>query len=150
VLDPARPGRWRLAPGPTPREHLAVAVAGGRIYAIGGRSAGFTTNTRLVESWRPGERAWRREAPLPQARGGTGAAAVGSAIVSIGGEAPHGTLRAVYAYDVGRRGWRRLPDLPTPRHGLAVAAVGDRVYTVGGGRRPGLSVSGVAESIRVG
>jgi len=150
VLDLAHPSRWRLAPGPTGREHLAVAVAHGRIYAIGGRTAGFDTNTRLVESWAPGEASWRREPPLPEARGGTGAAAVGDEIASIGGEAPGGTIASVYAFDATSRRWRRLPDLPTPRHGLAVAALGTRVYAIGGGRMPGLAVSGVDESLAVG
>jgi N-acetylneuraminic acid mutarotase len=146
-LDLARPSRWSFVPGPTNREHLAVAVAHGRVYAIGGRTAGFTTNTRLVESWAPGEARWRSEPPLPEARGGTGAAVVGDEIVSVGGEAPSGTIAGVYALEVKTRRWRRLPDLPTPRHGLAVAASGDRVYAIGGGRTPGLAVSGVNQSL---
>jgi non-specific serine/threonine protein kinase len=142
-------GEWRTLPGPRPRQHLAVTAARGRIYAIGGRSSGAGTNMAVVESWAPGERRWRREPPLPEPRGGTGAAAVGSTIVSVGGEAPSGTLGAVYAYDVGRRRWRRLPDLPTPRHGLGVAAVGGTVYAIGGGPQPGLHVSDANESLRL-
>jgi Galactose oxidase, central domain/Kelch motif len=149
VLDLAHPDRWRFVPAPAPREHLAVTVAAGRIYALGGRTAGFDTNLALVESWRPGDRAWRAETPLPEPRGGTGAAAVGSTIISIGGEAPSGTLANVYAYDTVRRAWQQLRDLPTPRHGLGVAAVGGRVYAIGGGRTPGLAVSDVAESLAV-
>jgi non-specific serine/threonine protein kinase len=150
VLDLRRPDRWHFAPGPTSREHLAVVARAGRIYAIGGRTAGYDTNTGLVESWRPGERSWRRVAPLPEARGGTGAAALGGSIVSIGGEAPAGTIASVYAYDVARAKWRRLPDLPTPRHGLAVAALGGRIYAIAGGRTPGLAVSDVTESLTLG
>ena len=150
VLDLRRPTRWRLAPGPTSREHLAVVARAGRLYALGGRTAGFDTNTRLVETWRPSERRWRRLAPLPEARGGTGAAALGGSIVSIGGESPTGTIASVYAYDVARATWRRLPDLPTPRHGLAVAAHGGRIYAIAGGRTPGLAVSDVMESLAFG
>ena len=150
VLDLRRPTRWRLAPGPTSREHLAVVARAGRLYALGGRTAGFDTNTRLVETWRPSERRWRRLAPLPEARGGTGAAALGGSIVSIGGESPTGTIASVYAYDVARATWRRLPDLPTPRHGLAVAAHGGRIYAIAGGRTPVLAVSDVMESLAFG
>src|SRR4051812_14875575 len=100
-----RTGRWQTLPGPSPRQHLAVAAARGRIYAVAGRVTGLNTNFRLVESWAPGERQWRRETPVPVARGGTGAAAVGNKIVSIGGEAPGGTVRSVYAYEVVRRRW---------------------------------------------
>jgi N-acetylneuraminic acid mutarotase len=150
VLDPAHPDRWRFAPAPTPREHLAVTVAAGRIYALGGRTAGYDTNLALVESWRPGDRAWRAEPPLPEPRGGTGAAVVGAKIISVGGEAPSGTLAKVYAYDIVRRVWQQLPNLPAPRHGLGVAAAGGRVYAIGGGRMPGLAVSDVAQSLASG
>jgi N-acetylneuraminic acid mutarotase len=144
-----RSGRWLSLPGPKPRQHLAVTAARGRIYAVAGRTSGVDTNMTLVQSWAPGETRWRREAPVPQARGGTGAAAVGGAIVSVGGEAPSGTLRAMYAYDVTGRTWRRLPDLPTPRHGLGVAALNDVVYVIGGGPQPGLHVTDSNESLRV-
>jgi len=142
--------RWHARQGPTPREHLAVATARGRVYAIAGRTSGLDTNLELVESWAPGELRWRRETPVPEARGGTGAAAVGRAIVSVGGEAPGGTIRAVFAYDVVRRAWRRLENLPTPRHGVGVAAFGGSVYVIGGGPEPGLFVSSANESLRVG
>jgi len=144
-----RSERWRTLPGPKPRQHLAVTATRGRIYSIAGRVTGLNTNFTLVESWAPGEARWRREAPVPQARGGTGAAAIGKTVVSVGGEAPGGTVRTVYAYDVVRRRWRRLADLPTPRHGLGVAALGGRVYVIGGGPKPGLFVSDANESLRV-
>jgi non-specific serine/threonine protein kinase len=134
-------------PAPTPREHLAVVSAAGRIWAIGGRTSGLDTNLDLVESWRPGERAWRLEPPLPEARGGTGAAVAGSTIVSVGGEAPSGTIRSVYALGAGENRWRRLENLQTPRHGLGVAAVGGTVYTLAGGPEPGLHVSDANEAL---
>jgi N-acetylneuraminic acid mutarotase len=137
--------RWTTATGPTPREHLAVTTDGRRVYAVGGRLRGFDTNLRLVESWAPGDRRWRREPPLPQARGGTGAAVLGRWLVSVGGEAPSGTLRRVYGFDLRTRIWRRFRDLPTPRHGLGVVVQGGRLYTLAGGPRPGLFVSGANE-----
>ena len=79
-------------------------------------------------------RRWRSLAPLPGARGGTGAAALGARIVSVGGEEPAGTIPSVYAYDVGTRRWSRLADLPTPRHGLGGVAAGGRIWGVAGGR----------------
>jgi N-acetylneuraminic acid mutarotase len=144
-----RKNTWRTLPGPSPRQHLAVAAARGRIYAIAGRVTGVETNFRLVESWAPGERRWRREMPVPVARGGTGAATVGSTIVSVGGEAPGGTVRSVYTYDVVRKRWNRLADLRTPRHGLGVAALGGTVYVIGGGPQPGLFVSDANESLKI-
>jgi non-specific serine/threonine protein kinase len=141
--------RWRTLPGPRARQHLAVTAARGRIYAIAGRTTGLETNFTLVESWAPGEKRWRQESPVPDARGGTGAAAVDGRIVSAGGEAPGGTVRTVYAYDVAKRRWSKLPDLRTPRHGVGVAALGGAVYVIGGGPHPGLYVSDANESLNV-
>ena len=145
-----RTGRWSRLPGPSPREHLAAAAAGTRVYALAGRSAGIDTNTALFEAYDPRTRRWTRLAPVPQARGGTGAALVNGRIVSIGGERPQGTIRSVYAYELGTKRWRRLADLPSPRHGLGVVAAGGRVYAIAGGPQPGLTVSGAVESLPVG
>ena len=93
---------------------------------------------------------WRAVTPLPEARGGTGATAVTGRLVSVGGEAPSGTIGSVYAYIPASKRWDRLPDLPTPRHGLAVVAVGNRVFVIGGGPKPGLFVSGANESLDLG
>ena len=141
--------RWRTIPGPTRREHLAVAALGGRLYALGGRTAGIDTNLALFESYRPGARGWTRLPRVPQARGGTAAAAYGRLIVSVGGEEPRGTIATVYAYDVRTRRWRRLPDLPTPRHGLGAVTYGSRLFAVAGGPRPGLFVSGANEVLEL-
>jgi N-acetylneuraminic acid mutarotase len=145
VYDPGS-RRWRTASGPTRREHLGVAALNGRIYAAGGRTAGFDTNLSIVEAYRPGG-GWTRVPDLPAARGGTGLAAGRGVLVSIGGEAPAGTSAEVYVLDPRTDGWERLADLPTPRHGLGVEAVGGRVYAVGGGPEPGLSVSAANESL---
>jgi N-acetylneuraminic acid mutarotase len=149
MFDIAR-RRWSSVPGPTPREHLAVTAAGGRIYVVGGRRAGYDTNLALFESYSPLTGRWRRLPRLPSARGGTGAASAAGMIVSVGGEAPEGTIGTVYGFDLARGRWRRLPDLPTPRHGLGVAAVGKTVYVIGGGTEPGLSVGAANESLPLG
>ena len=67
-------GRWASIPGPTPREHLAVTAAAGRVYAVAGRLAGIDTNLRAFESYSPATKRWTKLAPVPDARGGTGAA----------------------------------------------------------------------------
>ncbi len=140
-------GRWTQIAGPSPREHLAVAAAGGQVYALAGRLAGIDTNLATLEVYSPVTRKWTKLAPVPDARGGTGAAVAGDTLVSVGGEEPAGTIGSVFGYDVKRGRWRRLADLPTPRHGLGVATVGGRVYVIGGGTEPGLSVSGANESL---
>jgi N-acetylneuraminic acid mutarotase len=145
VLDLRSPRRWRSTPAPTRREHLAVTAARGRIYAVAGRLAGIDTNLDVVESWAPGERRWRRHAPVPGKRGGTAAAAVGRYVVSVGGEEPRGTIASVFRFDSDANTWDALPPLPTPRHGLGAATVAGVVYAIGGGPVPGLTVSGANE-----
>ena len=90
--------RWSVIAGPTPREHLGVASLAGTVYAVGGRTAGLDTNLLDFESYRPGDRAWRKLSPVPDPRGGTGAAALSGVIVSVGGEEPGGTIAEVLAY----------------------------------------------------
>jgi len=140
--------RWTTFPGPRPREHLAATALGGRVYAIGGRLAGYDTNLGTVEAYDPRARAWRPLADLPDPRGGTGAAAIAGRIVSIGGESPSGTATSVWSLRPGQR-WSRLPDLPTPRHGVGVVALAGRVWAVAGGPEPGLTVSGAVESLAI-
>lgn len=139
---------WTRIPGPMPREHLAAAASRDRVYAIGGRAAGIDSNTTAFQVYDAGARRWQRLAPLPGPRGGTGAAAVGGRIISVGGEEPAGTIESVFAYDVRGRRWARLADLPTPRHGLGVIAADNRVWAVAGGPVPGLTVSGAIESLK--
>jgi N-acetylneuraminic acid mutarotase len=149
VLDLVK-RRWSAIPGPTPREHLAVAAVGGRVYALGGRLAGIDTNLKTLQVLTPGARAWRDLPGIPHPRGGTGAAGVGTTLVSVGGEEPSGAIASAYAYDTRAQEWRRLPDLPTPRHGLGVAALGGRVYVIAGGPQPGLHVSDANEVLTLG
>ena len=144
-----RTRRWSSAPGPTPREHLGVTSFAGPVYAVAGRTAGLDTNLLHFESWRPGQSRWQRLQPIPDSRGGTGAAALRGLVVSAGGEEPAGTIADVLAYRIADRRWISLDDLPTPRHGIGMAALGGRVYVIGGGPEPGLTVSSANESIAV-
>jgi N-acetylneuraminic acid mutarotase len=141
--------RWRVVRGPRPREHLAATALGGRVYAIGGRLAGYDTNLRAVEAYDPRANRWTRLPDLPDARGGTGATAIAGRIVSVGGESPEGTNRTVWALPLRAARWARLPDLPTPRHGLGVVALNGRVWAIAGGPEPGLTVSGAVESLPI-
>ncbi len=144
-----RTKRWSVVVGPTAREHLGVTALGGTVYAIGGRTAGLDTNLLHFESYRPGAKRWTRLAPVPDPRGGTGAAALLGHVVSAGGEEPAGTIAEVLAYRIADRRWIRLEDLATPRHGIGMAALGGRVFVIGGGPEPGLTVSSANEALRL-
>lgn len=140
--------RWSFIRGPSRREHLAVTSRRGKIYALAGRTQA-AGNFAVFEVYTPSAGRWHRLPPVPDTRGGTGAATVGDVIVSVGGEEPGGTIESVYAYNVKTRRWSRLPDLPTPRHGLGVVAYRGRVYAIAGGPQPGLHVSGANEYLVV-
>lgn len=137
VLD-LKSGRWTSILGPRPREHLAAASVGGRVYVLAGRLGGIDSNLATFEVYSPKTRRWSRLPPVPDPRGGTGMAYAAGRLVSVGGEEPEGSIASVYAYDLERRTWRRLPSMKTPRHGLAVVGIKGRVYAIGGAPLPGL------------
>ncbi|MGH9178119.1 MAG: protein kinase, partial [Acidimicrobiales bacterium] len=141
-------GRWRAGPAlELPREHLAVATRGERVYAIAGRAAG-RGNFTAVESFAPGQdQRWRTEPDLEESRGGIAAATVDGRLCVAGGEEAEGTIASVECLDGDD--WARAARLEKPRHGLAVMALDGRLHVVAGGEQPGLFVSGVHEALEV-
>ena len=146
---------WKRGPDLTvPREHLAATAMDGRVYAIGGRAGTLESNRDSVESWAPGEPAWRAEPKLNHSRGGIGAATVGrggkgfgyagGTVCVAGGEEP-GDRTIAEVECLVRGAWKVVARLEVPRHGLAVGAPGDQLHVIGGGPKPGLHVSDVHE-----
>jgi Kelch motif len=142
---------WRQAPSMrVAREHLASAVLGRRILALGGRASGGNLDTVEELDTRTGK--WRRRPPIPTARSGFGAVAVRGLAVVVGGEelTPGGeTIQPVQAFDSDTGRWRKLPGMLTPRHGLGVAALGGRIFAAEGGPMPGAHYSSLMETLRV-
>jgi hypothetical protein len=146
---------WRRGPDlSVPREHLAATSLDGRVYAIGGRAGALETNRDSVESWAPGEPAWRAEPKLNRSRGGIGATTVnqgsadfgyrGGVPCVAGGEEP-GDRTIAEVECLYKGAWKVVGRLEVPRHGLAVGAPGDQLHVIGGGPKPGLHVSDVHE-----
>jgi hypothetical protein len=145
VYDPGT-GRWSSGtPLPTPRDHLAAAVIGGRVYAVGGRPLDPDRNFTVNEQYDPAAGRWTAGPAMPTARGGIAATALAGSLHVFGGE----TSRRVFAeheiYDVAAGRWRAAPPLPTARHGIAAAVVGGRIYVIGGGPKAGLAQTAVVE-----
>jgi N-acetylneuraminic acid mutarotase len=146
AYDPATDQWVSLAPLPTPRDHLVVAVVGRHLYALGGRLFGnYARNLRVNEVYDPQTNEWRRRPDIPTARSGGAAAVVGDTIFLFGGEAPAGTFDQTEAYDPGRDAWTTLPPMPTARHGLGAVAIAGRIFVVAGGLKPGASSSTLNE-----
>ena len=139
------------SPGPNlskPREHLAAAGAGDKVYAIAGRNPDGAT--RSVESLIIGSDQWNDEGALHDARSGIGAGTTSSGRVCTGGGEVPGrpdTVPSIECYDGGR--WRRVANMSVPRHGLAVVAEGKRVHLVAGGPQPGFSFSDAHEVLQL-
>jgi N-acetylneuraminic acid mutarotase len=139
VYDPAMDS-WEAAPAPLPtqREHLAVTVLDGKLYAVGGRW-GDAGNLAALEIYDPAAGTWTRGPDLPTPRSGLTASVLKGRIHVVGGESLSltRTFGEHEAYDPSSKAWSTLADLPTPRHGLASAAVGGRWYVIGGGAKAG-------------
>lgn len=146
---------WKRGPDLTvPREHLAATDFNGRVYAIGGRAGTLESNRDSVESWAPGESAWRAEPKLNHSRGGIAAATVrqgfrqegrpgGTPCVAGGEEPGDRTIAEVECLYKGA--WKVVAKLAVPRHGLAVVAPDAQLHVIGGGAKPGLHVSDAHE-----
>jgi hypothetical protein len=102
--------------------------------AIGGRSSGVETSTALVESWRPGQRGWRRLAPLPEPRSEVAAVSHGGRVIVLGGVTTEYRIvvSSVAALDPRDGRWERLPDLLKPRFAHSAVFLGHRLHVLAG------------------
>lgn len=146
IFDPET-GAWsRGIDAPTARNSAASAVIDGRIYVVGGRQfigrQGSAANVNLatLEVFDPATGFWSVLAPMPQAAGGLGAAALDGKLYVFGGEqwVPEQAVFAeAWVYDPPTDTWEALPDLALARHGVAGAAIGGRLHAIGGASETG-------------
>lgn len=131
--------RWTsAAPLPSPSNHLADAVLGGKIYALGGQrgqDSNSVTSTS-VYMWNPAQpNIWTPVAPMPRPRSHIGAATfvMDGRIIVAGGEISHTkSVSDVTAYDVRSNSWKALTPLPTSLHSGAAGNIGNQIfYTMG-------------------
>ncbi len=136
----AEEGSWAsLAPIPTARYSLGVAVAEGKVYAIGGYNfTGHYLGTN--EMYDPATDTWTTKAPMPTPRRYFGIAVYENKIYCIGGKIgydPEG-LGGIYTevnevYDPATDTWEKKASIPTPRYGMCANVVNGKVYVMGGG-----------------
>jgi non-specific serine/threonine protein kinase len=134
--SPARNGSpaglaWqKLAAAPSERTEVTAAVAGDRIYLVGGfRRDGGTVAT--VEVYDPSADRWEAGPDLPIAVNHAMAATADGAVHVFGGYlAGNRPSTAAFRFESGS--WRRLADLPEGRAAGTAVALGDTVYVAGG------------------
>lgn len=130
--------QWiELAPMNEPRQEVAVAELGGRIYVIGGfRADGSTSHT--VEVYDPATDSWSFAAPLPLALNHATAATVNGRAYVVGGHPPSGpaAVDTVLEYDPAANQWTPKAPMPTARGALAIGVVDGKIYAAGGSPEP--------------
>lgn len=146
-------GTWTQLPDKpgTAVENPAVVGYGGKVYVVGGSSGPFSG--AVAEAWvyDPGGGTWTALPPLQIARGGAGAAVVGSSLVVVGGlDSSGASLTSVEVLDLASpSAWTSAPSLSTPRDNPGVVAIGTTVYAFGGRTRlaDGTTVNGTLASV---
>ena len=131
--DPATDLWTELAPLPTPRGALAVAVSAGKVYAVGG--IGEEGNSDAVEMYDPATNTWSIKAPLPTPRDHLAAVFVSGHLYAIGGRLNGSysrNLAVTEVYDPVHDRWSTAAPLPTARSGIAAGVINDIIYVVGG------------------
>jgi N-acetylneuraminic acid mutarotase len=141
AYDPAT-NRWETRQTmPTPRSHMAVAAANGRIYLLGGRLASMAVSNGstidIVEEYDPATDRWGfLKLRMPTPRDSAMAVSYQNRIHVIGGQSinaiSNSVSRAHEVYDPATNSWTALPNLPLARHGMTGALIGSRVHVVGG------------------
>ena len=100
--DPATDTWTTKSPMPTGRTYFSTSVVNGKIYAIGGVSAGNTDHVSSVEEYDPATDTWTRKADIPTARSGLTTSAVNGKIYAIGGwVGSYIAISTVEEYDTG-------------------------------------------------
>ena len=118
---------------PTARGELAAAVAGERLYVLGGLSgAGGSTDRVEVYDFATGE--WQTAAPLPRPLNHLAAAALDERVYVFGGSTSFGSpaLATAQVYDPAADAWTPIADMPEGRWAAGAAAVDGKLYVLGG------------------
>jgi N-acetylneuraminic acid mutarotase len=132
---------WQLGPPlPQPNNHGMAASVNGKVYLIGGQTTDDqqgATAVNTVYEFDEARGTWVEKAPMPTARSGGVAVALGGKIYVAGGRVPRGNDFA--AYDPATNQWEVLPNLPSQRNHLVGAAINGKVHFAGGRLGNGLS-----------
>jgi N-acetylneuraminic acid mutarotase len=128
AVDTTLPGDGLNAP--------AAAVAGGRVYVIGGFSTVTNVPTDRVHAYDPATHAWSERARLPAPRGGHAAVVLNGRIHVIGGGNSQSTLADHSVYDPASNSWTMGAPLPRSEGSPAAVAFEGKLWAIGGRSGP--------------
>jgi Kelch motif len=138
---------------PRMRDHLSVVVAGGRIWAIGGRDPRSIARVDIYDA--PGD-VWQAGPDLPYATSGAAEAAVDDVIYIFGGEEPSfldgGVNDRHWMLDTRVPGprWEPAPTPPLAVHGSDGAVLEGTIAIAGGSTRHGaFSIAGWTSALQL-
>lgn len=133
IYDPATDSWTSGPPLPTARMGLVAAVLDGKLYAIGGRTDGFSTSAvGTVEVFDPATQLWTTKNAMPNPRYFAAGAALGGQVLVAGGEWLTNVLGLTEAYEPLTNAWSNRAALTQARGQLGAAVVDNRLYAVGG------------------
>jgi len=132
--------QWRRMPNaPKARDHITIAIAGGKLVVAGGRRSkhpnvvGDTEARTDVFNFTTAR--WESSAAnIPTQRAGAMTVAVGNEVVVIGGESRSkvSAHNDVEALNVKTGKWRKLQSLLVGRHSGGAALLGDKIQVISG------------------
>jgi N-acetylneuraminic acid mutarotase len=133
--DPATDSWSTKAPLPVGLHHAGAAVAGGKLYVIGGYMRSLLNiwhPVATVYMYDPMTDAWSGRKAMPTPRGALAVVEHGGKLYAIGGYDRATNIAALEVYDPVTDIWTVKAPLPTPRDHLAAAVVNQRIYALGG------------------
>ena len=119
-----------MAPLPTPRRNAQSVLFGGKIYVIGGSTAGDVHEVGTVEIYDIRTDTWTQGTPMPTPR--ECALAVKDGVITVaGGYDGARAVTTVEAYDIAADAWRTRPSLLVPTSAHHIAVSGDLLLLFG-------------------
>lgn len=122
---------------PGPRNHIAGAAVGGKIYAVGGQLLGDEDygNQETVSVYDPVSNSWSRVADLPVRLGHISAgtfAYAGRIIVVMGVTQEREKTRDIFAYDPETDVWEPLTRMPGGRSATVAGVIDGEIVLATG------------------
>ncbi|KAM3868261.1 kelch-like protein 22 [Diretmus argenteus] len=128
--DPRHNSWCSVKPLQQPHADHCVCVAGGHIYAIGGRD--YSNELDSVERYDPHANTWEYVSPLRREVYAHAGAAVDGKIYVTCGRRGSTYLRETYCFDPAASQWTACAEAPVERAWHGAASANGRVYVIGG------------------